>query len=130
MIRSGVDIIEIERVARAIERHGSRFYLRFFTEREVAESRRQAAALAARFAAKEAVAKALGTGIGVVRWIDIEIVSGTQRQPELRLHGAAARLAGELGLAEWAVSLSHTHQHAVAFAVAATAAPGGSAASD
>ena len=130
MIRSGVDIIEIERVARAIERHGSRFYLRFFTEREVAESRRQAAALAARFAAKEAVAKALGTGIGVVRWIDIEIVSGTQRQPELRLHGAAARLAGELGLAEWAVSLSHTHQHAVAFAVAATASPGGSAASD
>lgn len=130
MIRSGVDIIEIERVARAIERHGSRFYLRFFTEREVAESRRQAAALAARFAAKEAVAKALGTGIGMVRWIDIEIVSGTQRQPELRLHGAAARLAGELGLAEWAVSLSHTHQHAVAFAVATTAAPGGSAASD
>lgn len=128
MIRSGVDIIEIERVARAIERHGSRFYLRFFTEREVAESRRQAAALAARFAAKEAVAKALGTGIGVVRWIDIEIVSGTQRQPELRLHGAAARLAGELGLAEWAVSLSHTHQHAVAFAVATTASPGAGAA--
>jgi holo-[acyl-carrier protein] synthase len=128
VIRSGVDIIEIERVARAIERHGSRFYLRFFTEREVAESRRQAAALAARFAAKEAVAKALGTGIGVVRWIDIEIVSGTQRQPELRLHGAAARLAGELGLAEWAVSLSHTHQHAVAFAVAATGSPGAIAA--
>ena len=124
MIRSGVDIIEIERVARAIERHGSRFYSRFFTEREVAESRRQAAALAARFAAKEAVSKALGTGIGVVRWIEIEIVNGAQRQPELRLHGAAARLAGELGLAEWAISLSHTHQHAVAFAIAATAAPG------
>jgi holo-[acyl-carrier protein] synthase len=128
VIRSGVDIIEIERVARAIERHGPRFYARFFTEREVTESRRQAAALAARFAAKEAVAKALGTGIGAVRWTEIEIVSGAQRQPELRLHGAAARLAGELGLAEWTVSLSHTHQHAVAFAVAASAASGMSAA--
>jgi len=127
VIRSGVDIIEIERVARAIDRHGARFYSRFFTEREVAESRRQAAALAARFAAKEAVAKALGTGIGPVRWTEIEIVSGAQRQPELRLHGAAARLAGELGLTDWAVSLSHTHQHAVAFAVAATAAPDGGA---
>lgn len=124
MIRTGVDIIEIERVARAIERHGSRFYSRFFTEREVTESRRQAAALAARFAAKEAVAKALGTGIGVVTWTEIEIIRGSQRQPELRLHGTAARLAAELGLSEWAVSLSHTHQHAVAFAVAATAAPG------
>lgn len=130
MIRSGVDIIEIERVAQAIERHGSRFYARFFTDREVAESRRQAAALAARFAAKEAVAKALGTGIGAVRWTEIEIVSGAQRQPELQLHGAAARLAGELGLAEWAISLSHTHQHAVAFAVAASAAPGDGAAVD
>ena len=124
MIRTGVDIIEIERVARAIERHGVRFYSRFFTEREVSESRRQAAALAARFAAKEAVAKALGTGIGVVAWTEIEIIRGPQRQPELRLHGTAARLAAELGLSEWAVSLSHTHQHAVAFAVAATAAPG------
>ena len=124
MIRTGVDIIEIERVARAIERHGSRFYSRFFTEREITESRRQAAALAARFAAKEAVAKALGTGIGVVTWTEIEIIRGPQRQPELRLHGTAARLAAELGLSEWAVSLSHTHQHAVAFAVAATAAPG------
>ena len=124
MIRTGVDIIEIERVARAIERHGVRFYSRFFTEREVSESRRQAAALAARFAAKEAVAKALGTGIGVVTWTEIEIIRGPQSQPELRLHGTAARLAAELGLSEWAVSLSHTHQHAVAFAVAATAAPG------
>jgi holo-[acyl-carrier protein] synthase len=124
VIRTGVDIIEIERVARAIERHGSRFYSRFFTEREITESRRQAAALAARFAAKEAVAKALGTGIGVVTWTEIEIIRGPQRQPELRLHGTAARLAAELGLSEWAVSLSHTHQHAVAFAVAATAAPG------
>jgi holo-[acyl-carrier protein] synthase len=124
VIRTGVDIIEIERVARAIERHGARFYSRFFTEREVADSRRQAAALAARFAAKEAVAKALGTGIGVVCWTEIEIIRGDQRQPELHLHGAAARLASELGLSEWAISLSHTHQHAVAFAVAATAAPG------
>ena len=124
MIRTGVDIIEIERVARAIERHGARFYSRFFTEREVEDSRWQAAALAARFAAKEAVAKALGTGIGVVAWTEIEIIRGPQRQPELRLHGTAARLAAELGLSEWAVSLSHTHQHAVAFAVAATAAPG------
>ncbi|MCJ7513013.1 MAG: holo-ACP synthase [Anaerolineales bacterium] len=125
MIRSGVDIIEIERVARAIERHGSRFYSRFFTEREVAESRKHPPALAARFAAKEAVAKALGTGIGEVGWTEIEIVNGPRRQPELRLHGAAARLAGELGLGEWSVSLSHTHQHAVAFAVAATSAPSG-----
>ena len=123
VIRSGVDIIEIERIARAIERHGPRFYCRFFTEQEVADSHKHPPALAARFAAKEAVAKALGTGIGEVCWIEIEIVNGPRRQPELRLHGAAARLAAELGLGEWSVSLSHTHQHAVAFAVASSPAP-------
>jgi holo-[acyl-carrier protein] synthase len=76
------------------------------------------ARLAARFAAKEATAKALGTGIGDVHWIDIEVRSDERGRPFLQLHGAAAQLARELGLGEWQVSLSHTQDHAIAFVVA------------
>lgn len=79
------------------------------------------ASLAARFAAKEAVAKALGTGIGPVSWREIEIRRGSARQPVLLLHGAAAQLAAELGLTEWSISLSHSQETAVAVAIAAGA---------
>jgi holo-[acyl-carrier protein] synthase len=115
---SGVDLIEIGRIREAIERHGDRFLNRVFTPLELAEVQDDSASLAVRFAAKEAVAKALGTGIGVVCWQDIEIRRGPARQPRLCLHGAAAQLAGELGLVDWSISLSHTQYIAIAMAVA------------
>ena len=118
MLKCGVDIVEVYRIDRAILRHGERFFERFFTPGELIEARGLTPALAARFAAKEAVAKALGTGIGMVGWKDIEIHNGPERQPLLRLHAEAKRVAQELGLNEWSISLSHTHEHAMAIAVA------------
>lgn len=118
MLRIGVDLIEVARIRQAIERHGERFFARFFTANERAQCAGNAARLAARFAAKEAAAKALGTGIGLVRWLDIEVDSDDGGQPHLRLHGAAAARATELGLETWQVSLSHTREHAMAFVVA------------
>jgi len=118
MLRTGVDIIEVERIRRAAERHGERFYQRFYTPAERAYCGERFAALAARFAAKEAAAKALGTGIGDMRWVDIEVVNDDRGRPELVLHAVAADLAAALGLTEWSVSLSHTHEHAIAFVVA------------
>jgi holo-[acyl-carrier protein] synthase len=118
MLRTGVDMIEVARVEEAAIRHGERFYERFFTAGERAYAGQRFASLAARFAAKEAVAKALGTGIGDVSWQEIEVVNGDRNQPQLILHGAAQRLAAELGLTEWSLSISHTHDHAIAFVVA------------
>ncbi len=118
MLRTGVDIIEVERVRQAVERHGQRFTQRIFTAAEWARCAGSYPALAARFAAKEAAAKALGTGIRDVRWTDFEVVNGELDRPELALHGAAAELAASLGLTEWAISLSHTREHAVAVVVA------------
>lgn len=117
-IASGVDLIEIGRFQAALSRHGSRFLERVFTEAEIKEAGAHLASLAARFAAKEAVAKALGTGIGPVSWREIEIRRGPARQPLLLLHGAAAQLAAEQGLTDWSISLSHTQEMAVAVAVA------------
>ncbi len=118
VLRSGVDIIEVERIDRAILRHGQRFFDRFFTAQELIDCGGRTPALAARFAAKEAVSKALGTGIGDVGWKDIEVVAGERREPILRLHRQAEEIADELGLRVWSISLSHTHEHAVAVAVA------------
>jgi holo-[acyl-carrier protein] synthase len=123
VLRAGVDIIEIERIDRAILRHGNRFFDRFFTSRELIESGGRTPALAARYAAKEAVAKALGTGIGKVGWKEIEVINGPDRQPLLWLHGRAQEEARLLGLEAWSLSLSHTHEHAVAF-VTALQSPG------
>jgi len=118
MVRTGVDIIEVARIRRAGQRHGERFYKRFFTQVEQNYCGTRYEALAARFAAKEAVAKALGTGIGIIGWTDIEIVNDQNGMPHLKLHGPAAKLAEELGLTEWSISLSHTHEQAVASVVA------------
>lgn len=114
----GVDLIEVARIARSVERYGEKFYVRFLTANERQQCEGQPQRLAARFAAKEAAAKALGTGIGKVRWVDIEVESDDQGAPSLKLHGYAAELAAELGLTTWAISLSHTHEHAMAFVVA------------
>jgi holo-[acyl-carrier protein] synthase len=118
MLRIGVDMIEVERIRQAVDRHGERFYARFFTATEREQSREIPARLAARFAAKEAVSKALGTGIGAVCWVDIEVWSDDAGRPHLRLYASAARLADELGLCDWQVSLSHTQTLAVAFVAA------------
>lgn len=117
MPRCGIDMIEIDRVAAGIDRFGERFLRRFFTEGERADCGEQPHRLAARIAAKEAVAKALGTGIGAVKWVEIEIRLENAR-PTLVLHGGAAAVAAELGLMEWDVSLTHTRDYAAAVVVA------------
>ena len=114
---TGVDMIEIERIRAAIERHGWRFLTRVFTPQELYEVGEQPASLAARFAAKEAVSKALGSGIGLVGWQEIEVLRGSSREPLLRLHGMAQQLASQLGINCWSLSLSHTHEHAIAMVV-------------
>jgi holo-[acyl-carrier protein] synthase len=118
MLATGVDLVEIERLQSVIERYGDRFLNRVYTSRELLEVRGNMSSLAARFAAKEAVSKALGTGIGRISWRDIEILRGPERQPVLVLYGEAHRLAGQLGLSQWSLSLSHTQGHAIAFVVA------------
>ena len=117
-MRTGVDLIEIERIQAVLERHGERFLQRVYTSREIEDYRERSGSLAGRWAAKEAVSKALGCGIGDVAWIDIEILNDARGAPVLHLSGAAARLAAELDLTHWAISLSHTHEHAIAFVVA------------
>jgi holo-[acyl-carrier protein] synthase len=117
-LRTGVDLIEIERFNNAILRHGERFLGRVFTHRELDEVGDNVASLAARFAAKEATAKALGTGIGDVGWQEIEILRGPMKQPNLFLHGQASLLAERLDLETWSLSLSHSQSHAVALVVA------------
>ncbi len=121
-LRTGVDLIEIERFTSAYRRYEQRFLQRIFTPTELAENRKNMASLAARFAAKEAVAKALGTGIGRVTWHDIEICRGEAGEPILYLHGAASHLAALQQLDTWSISLSHTQSHAVAFVVAISSA--------
>lgn len=118
-LRTGIDLIEIERIERAIQRHGERFLQRVFTPAELAEAGGNPASLAARFAAKEAAAKALGTGIGTVGWLEIELLRQYDQPPTLHLSGGATQRAAELGLTEWAVSLSHTTTLAIASVVAA-----------
>jgi len=118
ILRTGVDLIEVHRVAEAIERHGERFLNRVFTANELKECNGRIASLAVRFAAKEAVAKALGTGIGDVSWLEIEVRSDEKKAPYLVLSGEGEKLANQLGLKTWSVSLSHTENQAIAFVVA------------
>lgn len=122
MLAVGVDIIEIDRIAHGLARYGERFYDRFFTPAEREQCGGRAASLAGRFTVKEAVSKALGTGIGEISWKEIEILNDDRGRPILTLHGAAALLAEELGLSEWSISLSHTATYAVGMAVAGRSA--------
>jgi holo-[acyl-carrier protein] synthase len=117
-LRCGIDLIEIERVQAGIERLGERFLNRFFTPAERTLCEDQAHRLAGRLAAKEAVAKAFGTGIGDVGWREIEILCDARGRPVLHLHGKAQLLAETMGLTQWDISLSHTKALATAFAVA------------
>ncbi len=116
-LSTGVDLVDIARVREAIDRHGERFIARIFTETEQRECAGRFASLAARFAAKEAAAKALGCGIGVVSWLDIEVKGDENHAPHLYLYGEGEKLAKKLGLLNWSVSLSHTETQAIAFVV-------------
>jgi holo-[acyl-carrier protein] synthase len=117
-MRTGIDLIELKRVEATIQRYGQRFLERVFTPRELAEVGENTASLAVRFAAKEATAKALGTGIGDVGWQEIEILRGPARQPNLYLHGRASDLAESLELNTWSLSLTHDQNYAIALVVA------------
>jgi holo-[acyl-carrier protein] synthase len=118
-LRTGVDLIEIERVAGILDRRGQRYLERIYTPAELLLCGERIESLAVRFAAKEAVAKVLGSGIGDVSWQEIEILHDEHKAPVLFLHGKATQIAGKLGLRNWSISLSHSQDLAIAFVVAA-----------
>jgi holo-[acyl-carrier protein] synthase len=115
VIATGVDIVEIDRVAGLLARHGDRFRHRVYTDREWDDAGGRPASLAARFAAKEALIKALGSREPALR--EIEVVRPERSQPTLRLWGRAAQIARAQAVRELAVSLSHGREHAVAVVV-------------
>ncbi len=119
----GIDIIEVERVRKVFERHGERFLKRVFTEREVLQCRGKATRLAGRFAAKEAISKALGTGLHGVAWREMEVVQLRSGRPTVRLHGNAMLRAQQLGLTAFDVSIADLAQFSIAIAVALQADP-------
>ncbi|MDY6907462.1 MAG: holo-ACP synthase [Chloroflexota bacterium] len=113
----GVDIIEIERIEESLARWGERFLGRVYTDDERAVCRGRVSELAVRFAGKEAVMKALGTGTRGVGWREIEVLSDPYGRPLVFLHGRAQRRAEEMGIAAMDISLSHSREYAVAFVV-------------
>lgn len=116
-IAIGVDLMERERLVATYRRFGERFLRRVFTETEMEQAGGNVERLVGRFAAKEACSKALGTGMVTVAWREIEIVRLRGGKPALRLHGRAAARAEALGLTAFDVSISDTHDHAMAVVV-------------
>jgi holo-[acyl-carrier protein] synthase len=119
----GIDVIEMDRFENVYNEFGDRLLERVFTPAEVLYCRGRAPELAARFAAKEAVSKALGVGMRMmardgIEWKDVEVVGDRRGKPVVRLYGRAAARAAEMGLVEWAISLSHTRDSATAMVVA------------
>ncbi len=117
MLTTGVDIIEIERIQATLERRGERFLQRIYTEAEIALYADRIPELAVRFAGKEAVMKALGTGIRGVGWREIEILPNKRGKPLVFLHGRAKERAKLLGITDLAISLSHSRDFAIASVV-------------
>lgn len=121
ILGSGIDLAEVPRIREAIERHGTRFLERIYTPGEINYVARKAnryERYAARFAAKEAGMKALGTGWKRgVRWRDFEVVNLPTGRPTLRLHGVAAEIAARQGVRNIALSLTHTAKLGMAFVV-------------
>ena len=115
--RSGSTSIEIARIQRTLADFGERFLRRVYTERERERYGSRISELAARFAAKEATSKALGTGIRGIRWREMEVLSNRRGKPVLMLHGSAAERAALLGLVVFDVSLTHSRTDAMAFVV-------------
>jgi holo-[acyl-carrier protein] synthase len=121
IVGTGVDIAEVARIRESIERYGERFLRRIFTDGEIRYCERKVRryeSYAARFAAKEAGMKALGTGwSGGVRWRDIEVVRPEGQRPAIRFHGEAAAIAAKLGAKNIALSLTHTSEEALAHVI-------------
>lgn len=117
----GVDVVDVPRFTRLVALRGPAMTARVFLPTELATCRGSPQRLAARFAAKEAGAKALGLGIGPLAWRDVEVRTGARGAPVLVLHGAARLAARARGLDRWSVSLSHDATRAVAFVVATEA---------
>jgi holo-[acyl-carrier protein] synthase len=122
LIGHGIDLVEVERIRDAVERHGDRFLQRIYTTGEQAQAGDgplRIQFLAGRFAAKEAVMKALGTGWARgVSWTDIDVRRLPSGKPELTLTGRCADIAVGLGVTWWELSITHTGGHAAASAVA------------
>lgn len=122
IIGHGIDIVDIDRIQRMIDDHADRFLDRCFTETERSYNRggrRYAEHIAARFAAKEAAMKALGTGLASgVSWTDFSIANDPSGKPRLIVRDTAATLASTLGIKSWIVSMSHTESAAVASVIA------------
>ena len=113
----GIDMVEIERIELAIKQRGKRFLNRVYTEAELEICQGRISSLASRFAGKEAVMKALGTGVKGVGWQEIEILPDNTGKPLVKLYGRAKNKAIELGLKEFSISLSDTKRYAVAAAI-------------
>jgi holo-[acyl-carrier protein] synthase len=121
IIGTGVDLTEVPRIRQSIERFGDRFLNRIYTERELAYVARKGGKFeryAARFAAKEAGMKAIGTGWrGGIRWQDFEVTNLPSGKPTLTFHGVAAALAARMGVRNIALSPTHTAETAMAFVI-------------
>tara|TARA_B100000945_G_scaffold321614_1_gene337648 strand:- start:151 stop:516 length:366 start_codon:yes stop_codon:yes gene_type:complete len=118
MLRTGIDLIEIKRIDNLIVRHRERFLNRVYTQQEIIDSMGKTPSLAVRIAAKEAVSKVLGCGIGPISWKDVEILKNEHNMPYVNLMGNAQILANDLSLNKWSVSLTHSTDHAGAIVVA------------
>ncbi|MDD5094885.1 MAG: holo-ACP synthase [Dehalococcoidia bacterium] len=110
----GIDIVEISRIAEAMDSWGNRFLRRVYTDGEIECCRGRVPSLAARFAAKEAVMKALGTGNIGISWHDIEILADSNGAPLIHLGGGARSRAAELGIEGLTIALSHSREYAIA----------------
>ena len=121
-IAVGIDVVEIARIQRALDDFGERFLRKIYTERERERCAGRVPELAARFAAKEATSKALGTGIRGIHWREMEILSNRRGKPVLVLHAGAAARAAQLGLVAFDVSMTHSRADAMAFVVGLRAA--------
>ena len=122
VIGIGTDIVECLRIAKMIEKHDEMFLKRVYTQREIDYSSRSKASTehyAGRWAAKEAVLKALGTGLrGGIRWTDIEVRNDADGRPRIAFGGQAKRTCEQLGISDLQISISHCRTHATAFAIA------------
>lgn len=123
IIGHGVDIVEVARIADMLARHGDQFAQRCFTQSEIeyaeASTRRRAERYSVRFACKEAVFKALGTGWrSGIAWTDVGVVHAPMGRPQIVLAGKCIELARQLGIDSWYISLSHTEAYAVASVLA------------
>jgi holo-[acyl-carrier protein] synthase len=117
IIVNGIDIIEIKRIEKVASKYKSRFLNRIYTEHEIEYCKSRAPQLATRFAAKEAVMKALGTGVRGLKWKDIEISSSKGRAPKINLKDNALNIAKKQNIENLSVSLSHSQEYAIASVV-------------